>query len=69
MSITHPTLVADSCWTPACGGTEKPFIVKGRTLLYMWNRLTGEHAYYDVSADLFLSDADAFALLSGQKAA
>jgi hypothetical protein len=44
-------------WVPACGGTEVPFETRtGRTLLYMWNTTTGEHAYYDMRNDVFLSN-------------
>lgn len=66
MTTTHPTLQHATEWVAACGGTEKPFDVAGRTLHYMWNRATGEHAYYDVKRDLFLSDEDAFELLNPQ---
>lgn len=52
-------------WIPACGGTEKPFMTRsGRLLLYMWNRATGEHAYYDVERDVFLDDEEASAALA-----
>lgn len=64
MNTVNATLKHAHAWTPACGGTEKPFQVKNRTLLYMWNRFTNEHAYYDVTNDVFLSDEDAFALLN-----
>jgi hypothetical protein len=54
-------------WVPACGGTETPFRARsGRVLLYMWNRVTGEHAYYDVHADLFLSNDEAAAAIGLQ---
>lgn len=47
-------------WIPACGGTEVPFVTRtGRTLQYMWNTVTGEHAYYDVRGDIFLDNEDA----------
>lgn len=47
-------------WIPACGGTETPFTSRsGKRLLYMWNRATGQHAYYDMGADLFLTDSEA----------
>lgn len=50
----------DFAWQPACGGTETPFKTRtGKTLLYMWNRSTGEHAYYDVDADVFLTNEEA----------
>lgn len=52
-------------WIPACGGTEVPTRTRtGRTLLYMWNRSTGEHAYYDVERDVFLSNQEASAALA-----
>jgi hypothetical protein len=50
-------------WVPACGGTETPFMTRtGRRLLYMWT--TGEHAYYDVTNDVFLSADEAAAALA-----
>ena len=52
-------------WVPACGGTETPFTTRtGRRLLYMWNPTTGEHAYYDVINDVFLSAEEATAALA-----
>jgi hypothetical protein len=52
----------DRSWIPACGGTETPFRARsGQVLLYMWNRVTGEHAYYDVHGDMFLSNEEAAA--------
>ena len=36
----------------------------GRRLLYMWNPTTGEHAYYDVINDVFLSADEATAALA-----
>jgi len=51
-------------WVPGCGGTEKPFETRtGRTLLYMWNMTTGEHAYYDVKQDIFLDTEEAMIAL------
>ena len=53
-------------WVPACGGTEQPFkAMSGHELHYMWCPSTGEHAYYDMSSDLFLSDWDALLHLWG----
>lgn len=47
-------------WVPACGGSELPFKTRsGKVLHYMWNRTTGEHAYYCVTDDVFLSNEDA----------
>ena len=52
-------------WVPAYGGTETPFATRtGRRLLYMWNPTTGEHAYYDVTNDVFLSAEEATAALA-----
>ena len=54
-----------SDWVPACGGTETPFTTRtGRRLLYMWNLSTGEHAYYDVVSDIFLSSDEASTALA-----
>jgi hypothetical protein len=42
-----------------------PFTTRtGRRLLYMWNPTTGEHAYYDVTNDVFLSADEATAALA-----
>ena len=50
---------------PAWGGTEAPHTTRpGRRLLYMWNPTTGEHAYYDVTNDVFLSADEATAALA-----
>ena len=54
-----------SDWVPACGGTETPFTTRtGRRLLYMWNLSTGEHAYYDLASDTFLSNDEASTALA-----
>ena len=54
-------------WVPACGGTEQPFkAMSGHELHYMWCPSTGEHAYYNMSADLFLSDRDAHIHMWGE---
>jgi hypothetical protein len=43
-------------WVPASGGHETPFRDRlGRTVIYMWNPQTREHAYYDASTDTFLA--------------
>lgn len=36
---------------PACGMTEKPFVVNGRTWLYCWHPRSGRHMYLDVDRD------------------
>lgn len=57
--IAGPLKVKPSDWVAACGGTEVPFETRtGRTLHYMWDRVSGEHAYYDVHADIFLSNEE-----------
>lgn len=48
----------DGYFIPACGGTEKPFTMQGRELLYCWNPVTKEHAYIDLKTDLILSDEE-----------
>ena len=54
-----------SDWVPAWGGTETTFTTRtGRRLLYMWNASTGEHAYYDVVSDIFLSSDEASTALA-----
>lgn len=52
-----------SPWVPACGGTEAPFTVNGRRLLYCWQPSTGRHAYMDLGTDMILSDEEARAVL------
>lgn len=53
----------DYSWQPANGGREEPFLKQGKIYLYMWNRTSGQHAYYCVSDDLFLTDLQAFSRL------
>ena len=54
-------------WAIACGGQEKPFkAMSGHTLLYMWCATTGEHAYYDMTSDMFLEDRDAHTHMWGE---
>lgn len=54
----------DDAWQPACGGTETPFKTRsGKTLHYLWNRSTGEHAYYSVTDDVFLTNEEAMEAL------
>ena len=55
--------LVENNWIPACGGSEVPFNVGGRRLHYLWNRTTGEHAYYDLRNDIFLTNAEAHAIL------
>lgn len=55
----------DAAWKPACGGTEQPFQLNGRIYLYMYNSLTGEHAHYCQTTDLFLNKEEWVALLQG----
>ena len=50
----------DGYWMIANNGQERPFISRsGKKLLYMWQPSTGKHAYYDMNADVFLSDNEA----------
>ena len=47
-------------WRPASNGTETPFLTRsGRRLIYMWQPETGDHAYLDLSTDLFLTADEA----------
>jgi len=58
-------VAAQQEWVPECGGTETPFTTRtGRRLRYMWNPTTGEHAYYDLTNDVFLSTDEATAVLA-----
>ena len=47
---------------PACGGTEKPFMMKGRRLQYMWDNTAKynepSHVYVDLDSDMILSDEE-----------
>lgn len=55
---------ANGAWTPACGGTEVPFVTRsGRKLLYVFQASTGKHAYLDCGTDLVLSDEESSACL------
>mgnify|MGYP003677355375 FL=1 len=48
---------AQSYWLPASGGTEQPFTTKtGHRVQYMYQPLTGKHAYLDLDSDLFIAD-------------
>lgn len=48
-----------NAWVAGCGGSEVPFTTRtGRVLHYMWNYVTGEHAYYDVRNDVFLTNEE-----------
>lgn len=40
-------------WRPACGGMETPFHWGDKEYLYMYNTITGEHAYYNATDDIF----------------
>lgn len=47
-------------WVPACGGTEKEFTTRtGKRLIYMWDMVTGDHAYYCLDTDTFLTNDEA----------
>jgi hypothetical protein len=45
----------DNCWVVACGGTEEPFLMGGKSYTYYWNRATHKHAYYCHGDDVFLT--------------
>lgn len=45
-------------WVPACGGAEKPFLRHGVRYLYMWNSISGDHAYYNMDGDMFEEGLD-----------
>ncbi len=43
-------------WVPACGGHEVPFLDRlGRTVLYVFNPGTREHAYLDTTTDVLMA--------------
>lgn len=52
----------DFYWIPACNGLEEPFEIRGKRYQYMWNYRSGEHAYYCITDDVFLSDSEYFRL-------
>ena len=60
--LPPPPRTNNDDWVSACGGTEVPFVINGRRLHYLWNRNTGEHAYYDCAADIILSTNEALAI-------
>lgn len=41
-------------WVAACGGTEKPFTLRGKQFLYMWNYVSKLHVYYCITDDVFV---------------
>ena len=45
-------------WRPANGGLEKPFTWNNKEYLYMWNAMTGEHAYYNATDDKFETEVE-----------
>ena len=46
-------------WIPACGGTEVPFKTRsGVTVQYLWNPVSGEHAYINCDTDVLISDEE-----------
>lgn len=47
-------------WTPACGGTEVPFMTRnGFRLLYCFQASTGRHAYLNCETDIILTNEEA----------
>ena len=62
--MTHPSHKNEN-WVPANGGTETPFVTRtGIKLLYMWNTVNGDHAYYSYAHDMFLTDEEAREILA-----
>jgi hypothetical protein len=48
---------ADQQWVPASNGTETPTrFPNGMVLLYCYNPVLRQHAYFDVNTDLQVSD-------------
>ena len=59
-TIEFSSAIGIDVWVPANGGCEQAFIARsGARLQYMWNGLTGDHAYLDLDADVILDDASA----------
>ena len=56
---------SENCWEAACGGLETPFQYRGKTYLYMWNRMTGQHAHYCQTDDVFLNKEEWVSLVNG----
>lgn len=47
-------------WVAASNGTEVPFLTrKNRKLLYVWDTVSGDHAYLDCQTDIVLSQEEA----------
>jgi len=42
-----------------CGGFEEPTTYRGKTYLYVWNRIRRVHEYYVFEDDVFIADTDA----------
>jgi hypothetical protein len=42
-----------------CGGFEVPTTYRGKTYLYVWNRVKRTHEYYVFEDDVFIADSDA----------
>jgi hypothetical protein len=57
---------ADQQWKPAANGTETPTrFPDGSTLLYCYNPVLREHAYFDCSTDLQVTDAVMESIITG----
>lgn len=69
MNLTEMLAAKDAkakngAWTPASGGTEKPFTSRnGKIMLYCFQATTGKHAYLDVKSDIIMSEEEAQAAL------
>lgn len=47
----------DCHWIPGNGGTEKPFTTRTKHMVqWMWNTISGQHAYYCLTTDLFVEN-------------
>lgn len=55
-------------WRPASGGTEQPFLTKsGIRVIYLWQPLTGAHAYLNLDTDTFMTDDEADKAMRGSR--
>ncbi len=48
--------VDEGMFVAACGGSEQPFTVDGVRWLYVWNRTTRQHGYYNMDLDIVYTD-------------
>lgn len=53
LTFNHPD------YAVGCGGTERAIGYRGKSYLYVWNRVERKHEYYVAPDDLFIPDNQA----------